>query len=170
MLSKGHPMEQAPHSMQLPKLTSVFFCSWFHSYTPAGQKCVQYFPSHLVPQTCWSMISMCGLPVSSLYLTVKSLSVSFSIAASSLSGAEPFPDPAHQPDGVDVVGGADVLVGGVDPVVGAADANRQHGGDPQVGNDGVHRPGGLHERPQDRLSVQITDAVDHALGHVRIGL
>src|ERR1019366_8964866 len=126
MLSKGHPIEQAPHSMQLPKLTSVFFCSWFHSYTPAGQKCVQYFPSHLVPQTCWSTISMCGLPVSSLYLTVKSLSVSFSIAAPSLSGAEPFPDPAHQPDGVDVVVGAFVLVWGVEPDVWLAHGPRPH--------------------------------------------
>src|ERR1700682_3455990 len=103
---------------------------------------------HLVAQTWWSTISMCGLPVSSLYLTVKSLSVSFSIGSPSLSGAEPFPDPAHQPDCVDVVGGADVLVGSVDPVVGTADADGQHSGYPEVGNDGVHRTGCLHERPE----------------------
>src|SRR5260370_35079165 len=80
MLSNGQPIEQAPHSMQFPKLTSVFFCSWFHSYTPAGQKWVQYLPVHLDRQTFWSVISMCGLPVSSLYLTVNSLSVSLSIS------------------------------------------------------------------------------------------
>src|SRR5260370_8408311 len=80
MLSNGQPIEQAPHSMQFPKLTSVFFCSWFHSYTPAGQKWVQYLPVHSDRQTFWSVISMCGLPVSSLYLTVNSLSVSLSIS------------------------------------------------------------------------------------------
>src|SRR5437764_6409702 len=79
MLSNGQPMEQAPHSMQLPKLTRFFFCSSFHSYTPAGQKWLQYLPVHLVAHTVWSAISMCGLPVSSLYLTVNSLSVSFFI-------------------------------------------------------------------------------------------
>src|SRR6202521_3071962 len=86
MLSNGQPIEQAPHSMQFPKLTRFFFCSSFHSQTPAGQKCVQYFPVHFERQTSWSTISMCGLPVSSLYLTVKSLSVSFSMAAPSLEG------------------------------------------------------------------------------------
>ena len=64
MLSNGHPMEHAPHSMQLPKLTRFFFCSSFHSYTPAGQKWLQYLPVHLERQTFWSMTSMCGLPVS----------------------------------------------------------------------------------------------------------
>jgi hypothetical protein len=51
MLSNGQPIEQAPHSMQLPKLTSVCFCSSFHSYTPAGQKWLQYLPVHLLAQT-----------------------------------------------------------------------------------------------------------------------
>src|SRR6185437_16173294 len=155
MLSKGQPMEQAPHSMQLPKLTRVFFWSSFHSYTPAGQKWVQYLPLQSRPQTSWSTISMCGFPVSSLYFTVKSFSVSFCIFTGySLSGLKPFPDPAHQANGVEVVVGVDVLVGGVDAVVGAADPHRQHGRDAQVRHHRVHRAGRLHEGPEDRLSVQ----------------
>ena len=47
--------------------------------------------------------------------------------ATSLSGAESFPDAAHQADGVDVVRCVDVLVGSVDPVVRAADADGQYG-------------------------------------------
>src|SRR6267143_1955729 len=58
MLSNGQPIEQAPHSMQLPELTSVFFCSAFHSYTPAGQKWVQYLPLQSLAQTAWSTISL----------------------------------------------------------------------------------------------------------------
>src|SRR6202030_2246440 len=81
MLSNGQPIEQAPHSMQLPKLTRFFCCSSFHSYTPAGQKWLQYLPLHLVPHTSWSTTSICARPVSSLNLTVKSLSVSFSISS-----------------------------------------------------------------------------------------
>src|SRR5437588_684925 len=79
MLSNGQPIEHAPHSMQFPKLTRFFRCSSFHSYTPAGQKWLQYLPLHFVAQTVWSTTSMCARPVSSLNLTVKSLSVSFSI-------------------------------------------------------------------------------------------
>src|SRR5713101_6732852 len=166
MFSNGQPMEQAPHSMQLPELTSVFFCSSFHSYTPAGQKWVQYLPLQSLAQTAWSTISMWGRPVSSLYLTVKSFSVSFSIINLSLSGAEPLPDPTHQPDGVDVVGGVDVLVGSVDAVVRPAHADRQHGRHPQVRHHGVHRAGCLHEWPQDRLAMELLHAADHASRHL----
>src|SRR5258706_14047278 len=165
MLSNGQPMEQAPHSMQLPKLTRFFFCSSFRSYPPGGQKWLQYLPVHLVAQTAWSTISMCGLPVSSLNLSVKSLSVSFSTSA----GSEPFPDPAHQPDGVDVVRRVDVLVGRVDPVVGPATTDGENRRDAEVGDHRVHRSRHRHERPDDGLAVQLTHTVDRGFSDRRLG-
>src|SRR5260370_5484288 len=68
--------------------------------------------------------------------------------ALTLARSEPFPDPAHEPDGVDVVVGVDVLVGRVDAVVGSADPDGQHCRHPQVAHNRVHRPGRLHEPPQ----------------------
>src|SRR5258708_9506957 len=91
--------------------------------------------------------------------------------ALTLARSEPFPDPAHEPDGVDVVGGVDVFVRGVDAVVWPADPDGQHRRHPQVDDNRVHRPGRLHERPQDRLAVELFHAVDDAPGDlgVRVG-
>src|SRR6266446_2353630 len=159
MLSNGQPIEQAPHSMQLPKLTRFFCCSSSHSYTPAGQKWLQYLPLHFVPHTAWSTTSMCAWPVSSTYLTVKSLSLIFSISA----GPEPLPHAAHEADRVQVVVDPDVLVGRVDPVLRPAHADGHHGGDAEVGHHGVHGSGRLHEGPNHRLAMQLADALDHDL-------
>src|SRR5260370_12134567 len=79
--------------------------------------------------------------------------------ALTLARSEPFPDPAHEPDSVDVVGGVDVLVGGVDAVVGPADPDWQHRRHPQVDHNRVHRPGSLHARPQARLALEALRAV-----------
>src|SRR5258708_19265126 len=56
-----------------------------------------------------------------------------------LARSEPFPAPAHEPDGVDVVGGVDVLVGGVAAVVGPADPHSQHPPPPPPAPHPVHR-------------------------------
>src|SRR6058998_2149572 len=114
---------------------------------------------------------MWGFPVSSLYLTVKSFSVSFSILAVSLvARAEPFPDAAHQAHGIDVVGGVTVLGGGGDAVDRPADPHRENGRDAEVGDHGMHRARGLHEGPEHGLAVQLAHAVDHRMGDRRVGV
>src|SRR5438094_47471 len=92
---------------------------------------------------------MCGWPVSSLYLTVNSLSLSFSIRLL-FSGPEAFEDAHGELDRVDVVVDPDVLVGGMDAAVRAAGARRPHDRDAEALGDRVHGPGSRREGPDGR--------------------